>query len=107
MKRENITRKDLARAIHEKMGFSKRSSGDLVDEFFSSLRQALLAEESVKLVHFGTFKVRQKEPRIGRNPRTGETMEISRRSMVTFKPSKSLRDKINNGTSKIKAKKAA
>ncbi len=106
MKRENITRKDLAKAIHEKMGFSKRSSGDLVDEFFVSLRQALLAEESIKLVHFGTFNVRQKEPRIGRNPRTGETMEISKRSMVTFKPSKSLREKVNSGTGKEKAKAA-
>ena len=97
MKRHNVTRKDLAQAIHEKMGFSKRSAGDLVDEFFFCLKHALLNEENVKIVQFGTFKVRRKEPRVGRNPRTGETMEISRRSMVSFKPSKALRGKVNNG----------
>ena len=97
MKRENLTRKDLALAIHHKMGFSKRSASDLVDEFFYILKQSLLSEEDVKLVQFGAFKIRKKAPRTGRNPRTGETMEISRRSMVSFKPSKALREKVNNG----------
>ena len=52
--------------------------------------------ESIKLVHFGTLSVRKKSPRKGRNPRTGETMEISSRSMVSFKPSKGLRMKVNS-----------
>lgn len=95
MKRSNLTRRDLAKAINEKMGFSQRSAGELVDEVFDSLKKTLLKEESIKLVQFGTFNVRQKSPRIGRNPRTGETMEIAKRSMVTFKPSKSFREKIN------------
>jgi len=95
LKRVNITRKDISRAIHEKMGFSQRSSGDIVDEFFLSIKQALLQEEKVKLVRFGTFKVLKKNSRVGRNPRTGEVMEISKRSMVSFKPSKELREKIN------------
>ncbi len=95
MKRNNLTRKDIGKAIHEKMGFSQRSSGDLVDEFFAVIKQTLLSEEMVKLVHFGTFKVIKKANRIGRNPQTGESMEISKRSMVSFKPSKELRQKIN------------
>ena len=95
MKRENITRKDLAEVINEKMGFSRRSCSVIVDEFFECIKQTLLEEENVKIVQFGTFKVRQKSSRIGRNPRTGETMEISKRSMVTFKPSKVLRAEIN------------
>lgn len=98
LKRKNVTRKDLAQAIHEKMGFPKRTAGDIVDEFFYSVKQSLLNEKSVKIVHFGTFNVRQKAPRVGRNPRTGETMEITKRSMVSFKPSKGLRDRLNNGS---------
>ncbi len=95
MKRNNLTRKDLAKAVHEKMGFSLRSAGDLVDDFFFHIRHALTNEEQVKIVHFGTFKVLKKESRVGRNPQTGEVMEISKRSMVSFKPSKELRQKIN------------
>jgi integration host factor subunit alpha len=96
MKRLNITRKDLARAINEKMGFSQHSAEEIVDTVFSTMKSALLNGESIKLVHFGTLSVRKKSPRRGRNPRTGETMEISSRSMVSFKPSKGLRMKINN-----------
>jgi integration host factor subunit alpha len=95
MKRENVTRKDLARIINERMGFPMKSAGDLVDHFFDCIRQTLLKEEQVKLVQFGSFHVRKKAPRVGRNPRTGETMEIAKRSMVTFKPSKSLRERLN------------
>ena len=96
MKRSNITRKDLAKAINEKMGFSQRSAEEIIDTVFSTMKSALINGESVKLVHFGTLSVRKKAPRRGRNPRTGDTMEISSRSMVTFKPSKGLRMKINS-----------
>jgi integration host factor subunit alpha len=95
MKRSNLTRKDLAKAIHEKMGYSQRSASDLVDMVFASLKQTLLAEELVKIVQFGTFTVKQKAPRMGRNPRTGDSMEIAPRSMVSFKPSKILRERLN------------
>lgn len=95
MKRSNLTRKDLAKAINEKMGFSQRGAGDLVDMVFDTLKKALLAEEAVKLVQFGTFNVRKKAPRKGRNPRTGAAMEISKRSMISFRPSKIVREKIN------------
>lgn len=95
MKRSNLTRKDLAKAINEKMGFSQRGAGDLVDAVFDTMKKALLAEEAVKLVQFGTFNVRKKAPRKGRNPRTGAAMEISKRSMISFRPSKIVREKIN------------
>ncbi len=93
--KSNLTRKKLAQAINDQLGISQRSAADLVDEVFSSLKETFLNEESVKLVQFGTFSVRQKSPRVGRNPRTGETMEIAKRSMVSFKASKKLREKIN------------
>ena len=96
MKRSNVTRKDLARAINEKLGFSQRSAEEIIDTFFATMKSTLISGESIKLVHFGTLGVRKKSPRRGRNPRTGDAMEISSRSMVTFKPSKGLRMKINS-----------
>ena len=97
MSNENITRRHLANAIHEQIGFSQQLASNIVDAFFDRLKAALLSEEEVKLVQFGTFKVRRKSPRIGRNPKTGESMEITSRSMISFKPSKLLRDKVNKG----------
>ena len=97
MSNENITRKHLADAIHEQIGFSKQISCSLVDAFFDCLKESLLAEKEVMLAQFGRFKVRPKAPRMGRNPRSGESIEIAKRSMVSFKPSKILRDKINGG----------
>ena len=95
MKKANLTRKDLARAINEKLGFSKQSAGELVDTVFDRMKYGLLNEDAIKLVQFGTFNIRKKNARIGRNPRTGATMEICKRSMVSFKPSKGLRERIN------------
>jgi integration host factor subunit alpha len=96
MKDANLTRKDLARAINEKLGFSKQSAGELVDNVFDSMKGRLLEEDPIKLVQFGTFNIRKKNARVGRNPRTGDTMEICKRSMVSFKPSKGLRERINS-----------
>ena len=96
MKRSNITRKDLAKAINEKLGFSQRSAEEIIDTVFATMKSTLINGESIKLVHFGTLSVRKKSPRRGRNPRTGDAMEISSRSMVTFKPSKGLRTKLNS-----------
>jgi integration host factor subunit alpha len=96
MKKANLTRKDLARAINEKLGFSKQSAGELVDTVFDRMKSGLLKEDPIKLVQFGTFNIRKKNARVGRNPRTGATMEICKRSMVSFKPSKGLRERINS-----------
>ena len=95
MNKANLTRKDLARAINEKLGFSKQSAGELVDTVFDQMKRGLLKEDAIKLVQFGTFNIRKKNARVGRNPRTGATMEICKRSMVSFKPSKGLRERIN------------
>ncbi len=95
MKRSNLTRKELAQIINEKLGFSQRGAGELVDSVFDQLKKTLLKEESIKLVQFGTFTVRKKSSRVGRNPRTGETMEITKRSMVSFRPSKVVRERLN------------
>ncbi|MEW6218207.1 MAG: integration host factor subunit alpha [Thermodesulfobacteriota bacterium] len=95
MRKPSLTRKELARAIHEQLGFSLRVAGELVDDVFLCLRETLLAGESVKLVQFGTFLIRDKAARLGRNPRTGVPMAITPRRVVSFRPSKKLRQRIN------------
>jgi integration host factor subunit alpha len=96
MKRSNLTRKDLAKIINEKMGFSQRSAETLISAVFNSMKKSLLTGKDVKLVNFGSLTVRKKENRIGRNPRTGEAIEITKRKMVSFKASKTLRERINS-----------
>ena len=91
----NVTRKELAVTVHDKLGISQRNSSDIVDTVFSVLKDSLIGGESVKLVQFGTLTVRDKSPRKGRNPRTGEAMTITKRKMVSFRPSKQLRERLN------------
>jgi integration host factor subunit alpha len=91
----NVTRKELAVAVNEQLGLSQRNSSDIVDTVFAVLKDALIEGESVKLVQFGTLAVRDKAPRRGRNPRTGDSMTISKRKMVSFRPSKQLRERLN------------
>jgi len=91
----NVTRKELAVAVNEQLGISQRNSSDIVDAVFSELKDTLISGESVKLVQFGTLTVRQKSPRRGRNPRTGDSMTITKRKMVSFRPSKQLRERLN------------
>ena len=91
----NVTRKELAVAVNEQLGISQRNSSDIVDAVFAELKNTLISGESVKLVQFGTLTVRQKAPRRGRNPRTGEAMTITKRKMVSFRPSKQLRERLN------------
>lgn len=91
----NVTRKELAVAVNEQLGISQRNSSDIVDTIFAVLKDSLVEGESVKLVQFGTLTVRNKAPRRGRNPRTGESMTITKRQMISFRPSKQLRDRLN------------
>ncbi|MDY0390641.1 integration host factor subunit alpha [Desulfobulbus oligotrophicus] len=95
MKRKNVTRKELAIAINSKVGISQRNAAEIVDTVFSTMKKTLTAGESIKLVQFGTLTVRDKSPRRGRNPRTGESMTITKRQMVSFRPSKRLRERLN------------
>jgi len=96
----NITRLHLASAIQDQIGFSKQVSLLLVDAFFDHMKQALLADTDVLLVQFGRFSVKKKSSRMGRNPKSGEEVEIVKRSMVSFKPSKHLRAEVNGDASK-------
>ncbi len=95
MNKKNVTRKELAIAVNETLGVSQRNSAEIVDTVFATMKKNLVEGESIKLVQFGTLTVRDKSPRRGRNPRTGETMIISKRKMVSFRPSKRLRERLN------------
>lgn len=91
----NLTRKDLTDSLTEKLGISQSSCSQIVDTFLNKMKETMENGESIKLVHFGTFNVRDKAPRRGRNPRTGETITIKKRQAVSFRPSKKLREQIN------------
>lgn len=91
----NLTRKEIAEELTEQLGYSQNICSEIVDSFLSKLKDALIDGESVKLVHFGTFTVRDKAPRTGRNPRTGEPITITERQAVSFRPSKKLREQVN------------
>ena len=78
------------------IGFSKQMSEHLIDEFFSLITQNLKNEKKLKLTKFGTFFVRSKKSRIGRNPKTKEDKIISERNVVLFKPSKEFKEFINS-----------
>ncbi len=94
--RLNLTKKDLINSTYMQIGFSKQISENLLDEFFSLLLSNLEKEKTVKLSKFGTFSIREKKSRIGRNPKTKEKKEISKRTVVLFKPSKEFKDFINS-----------
>jgi len=95
MKKKNVTRKELAISVNEKLGVSQRNAAEIVDTVFSTMKDVMVGGESIKLVQFGTLSVRNKAPRRGRNPRTGESMIITKRQMVSFRPSKRLRERLN------------
>lgn len=94
-KHNNLTRKELTERLSNQLGYSQSSCALIVDSFLENMKQALLNGEEIKLVRFGTFSIRDKSPRKGRNPRTGETLTIKKRQAVTFRPSKQLRERVN------------
>ena len=93
--RINLTKKDLVNIIYMQIGFSKQISENLIDEFFSSITLNLKNEKKLKISKFGTFTIRNKKERIGRNPKTKEKKIISKRDVVLFKPSKDFKEFIN------------
>ena len=93
--RVNLTKKDLVNLIYMQIGFSKQISEILIDEFFNLIITNLQKEKKIKISNFGTFTVREKKKRIGRNPRTKEEKIISARNVVLFKPSKDFKNFIN------------
>ena len=94
--RTNLTKKDLVNIIYMQVGFSKQISEHLIDEFFSLVTLNLKKEKKLKLTKFGTFFIRSKKSRIGRNPKTKEDKIISERNVVLFKPSKEFKEFINS-----------
>ena len=95
MKRINLTKKDLVNLIYMQIGFSKQISENLIDDFFDLIIESLRNEKILKLSKFGTFSIRQKKTRMGRNPKTKEIKVITERNVVLFKPSKEFKDFVN------------
>ncbi len=92
---KTITRADLCEAVYRKVGLSRTESADLVEMVLAEIRERMIRGESVKLSSFGSFLVRSKGERIGRNPKTGEEVPISPRRVMVFKPSNVLKQRIN------------
>ena len=93
--RINLTKKDLVNLVYMQLGFSKQISENLIEDFLSTIVLNIKREKKLKLSKFGTFSIRQKKSRIGRNPKTKETKMISGRDVVLFKPSKEFKDFVN------------
>ena len=94
--RINLTKKDLVNIVYMQIGFSKLISESLIDDLLSLIIINLQKEGKIKISKFGTFTIRKKSSRIGRNPKTKEKKVISKRNVVLFKPSKEFKDFINN-----------
>lgn len=97
MSDKTITRADLSDAIYQNVGLSRSESSDLVDTVLDMMADALVEKGALKLSGFGSFSIRQKSERVGRNPKTGEEAIITPRSVVTFKASHVLKDRMNEG----------
>lgn len=91
-----MTKADIVEALYEKVGFSKKEAADLVEMIFDTLKGSLANGDKVKISGFGNFVVREKRSRVGRNPQTGQSIEISARRVLTFRPSQVLRDEVNS-----------
>ena len=93
--RINLTKKDLVNLVYMQLGFSKKISENLIEDFLLTIITNIKDEKKLKLSKFGTFSIRQKKSRIGRNPKTKEIKTISSRDVVLFKPSKEFKEFIN------------
>ncbi len=90
-----VTRAHLAEAVYQEVGLSRSESADLVDAILDQISHSLLSDGSVKISSFGTFAVRQKGHRIGRNPKTGEEVPILPRRVLVFRASQVLKERVN------------
>jgi integration host factor subunit alpha len=91
-----MTKADLVDSIYERVGFSKKESARIVEMVFDIIKETLEKGEKIKISGFGNFVVREKRSRVGRNPQTGQEIEISARRVLTFKPSQVLRGTLKN-----------
>jgi len=92
---ENMTKLDIVNNVYDKLGLSKRECADIVDRFFEVIKETLAKDEDVKISGLGKFMVKQKHARRGRNPQTGDEMEIKGRKVLLFRLSGILKDGIN------------
>jgi integration host factor subunit alpha len=92
-----MTKADLVDKVHQNVGSSRNEAGELVDLAFEIIKETLERGENVKISGFGSFMIKHKNSRRGRNPQTGEDLEITARKVVTFKPSGVLRKAMNGG----------
>ena len=94
MSEKTLTRMDLSEAVFREVGLSRNESAQLVESMLEHMSDALVRGEQVKISSFGTFSVRDKSARIGRNPKTGEEIPISARRVVTFRPGQKLKQRV-------------
>ena len=94
--RINLTKKEIINSIYMQLGYSKKLIENILEDIFEILLESLNEKGKVKISNFGTFILRNKKARVGRNPKTKEEAIISQRNVILFKPSKFLKDKINN-----------
>ncbi len=96
-----ITKARLAEALFDEVGLNKREAKDLIDQFFEEIRSSLEKGEAVKISGFGSFVLRDKGSRPGRNPKTGEEVPISARRVVTFRTSQKLKKRISDNSAAL------
>jgi integration host factor subunit alpha len=94
---KTLTRMDLCEAVFREVGLSRNESADIVESLLSHVSDTLVAGQSVKISSFGTFSVRDKGPRTGRNPKTGQEVPIHPRRVVSFRPSHLMKDRVAAG----------
>ena len=97
MSERTLTRADLAESVYEQVGLSRNESSDLVEQVLDEVMNALISGENVKLSSFGSFSIREKGERIGRNPKTGVEVPITPRRVLVFRASHVLKDRIAKG----------
>jgi len=91
-----MTKADIVEQIYEQVGFSKKEAAEIVEMVFDTIKETLERGEKIKISGFGNFIVRDKKSRVGRNPQTGDSIEITARKVLTFKPSKGLKLRLNH-----------
>ena len=94
MSDKTLTRMDLSEAVFREVGLSRNESAQLVESVLAHMSDALVANQTVKISSFGTFSVREKAARVGRNPKTGEEIPIKARRVVTFRPGQKLKARV-------------
>ncbi|MBN8293793.1 integration host factor subunit alpha [Rhodobacter sp. NTK016B] len=103
MSGKTLTRMDLSEAVFREVGLSRNESAALVESVIQYMSDALVEGEQVKISSFGTFSVRSKAERLGRNPKTGEEVPISPRRVLSFRPSHLMKDRVSRGNLRGKA----